>query len=60
MIDTVCTLATNYGHECKQNTVGTISKKEAKESLTAHKGIIWAAVTACVEDRQKKVGKNSQ
>lgn len=55
MVDTVATLATNYGHECKQNSVGTISRPEARESLTAYKGVIWAAVTACVEQRQKKV-----
>lgn len=55
MIDTVVTLATNYGHESEQNTVGTISKEEAKESLRIHKGSIWAAVTTCIEQRQKKV-----
>lgn len=55
MIDTVRTLATNYGHERRENTVGTISANEAKEALRLHRGNVWAAVTECVEQRQKKV-----
>ncbi|KAJ8888806.1 hypothetical protein PR048_008298 [Dryococelus australis] len=54
MIDTVVTLATNYGHERKENNVGTVSVKEARDALRQHKGNIWAAVTECVEQRQKK------
>lgn len=55
MIDTVVTLATNYGHERKENTVGTISDSEAREALRKHNGNVWAAVTECIEQRQKKV-----
>ncbi|XP_054281875.1 E3 ubiquitin-protein ligase lubel-like isoform X3 [Macrosteles quadrilineatus] len=54
MIDTVVTLATNYGHERKENTIGTISVSEAREALRMHGGNVWAAVTECVEQRQKK------
>lgn len=55
MIDTVVTLATNYGHERKENTVGTISDSEARDALRLHNGNVWAAVTECIEQRQKKV-----
>jgi hypothetical protein len=55
MIDTVVTLATNYGHERKENNVGTISAPEARDALRLHRGNVWAAVTECVEQRQKKV-----
>lgn len=55
MIDTVVTLATNYGHERKENTVGTISVSEARDALRLHNGNVWAAVTECVEQRQRKV-----
>ena len=55
MIETVVTLATNVGHEAEENTIGTLSKPEAKEALRKHKGNIWAAVTECVEQRQAKV-----
>lgn len=51
----VQTLATKYGHECPENKVGTVSALEAKEALRNHKGNLWAAVTDCVEQRQKKV-----
>ncbi|XP_072162594.1 uncharacterized protein LUBEL isoform X2 [Bemisia tabaci] len=54
MIDTVVTLATNYGHERKENTIGTISTNEAMEALRMHNGNVWAAVTECIEQRQKK------
>lgn len=54
-INTVQTLATNFGRECRQNTVGTVSVAEAKDALRLHKGNVWAAVTECVEQRQKKV-----
>lgn len=57
MVDTVLTVATKYGRETKENNVGTISQKEAKESLKKHKGNIWQAVTECVQQRQKKVLK---
>jgi E3 ubiquitin-protein ligase RNF31 len=55
MIDTVVTLATNYGHERKENNIGTISVSEARDALRLHKGNVWTAVTECVEQRQKKV-----
>lgn len=54
MIDTVMTLASNVGHEAEENTIGTISKAEAREALRKHKGNIWASVTECVEGRQQK------
>ena len=54
MIDTVMTLASNVGHEAEENTIGTISKLEAKEALRKHKGNIWASVTECVEGRQQR------
>jgi E3 ubiquitin-protein ligase RNF31 len=55
MIDTVMTLASNVGHEKDQNTIGTLSKSEAREALRTHKGNIWASVTECVEQRQARV-----
>lgn len=55
MMDTVVTLASNVGHEAKENAIGTLSKKEAKEALRKHKGNMWAAVTECVEQRKAKV-----
>ena len=55
MMDTVVTLASNVGHEAEENTIGTLSKIEAKEALRKHKGNIWAAVTECVEQRQMRV-----
>ena len=55
MMDTVMTLASNVGHEAEENTIGTISKSEAREALRKHKGNIWAAVTECVDGRQQKV-----
>ncbi len=55
MMDTVVTLASNVGHEAEENTIGTLSKAEAKEALRKHKGNIWAAVTECVEQRQMRV-----
>ena len=55
MIETVMTLDSNVGHEADQNTIGTLSKSEAKEALRTHKGNIWASVTECVEQRQAKV-----
>ena len=57
MMETVVTLASNVGHEAEENTIGTLSKPEAKEALRKHKGNIWAAVTECVEQRQLKVSK---
>ena len=55
MVDTVATLATNYGQERQVNDIGFITATEAKTALRLHKGNIWAAVTECVEQRQKKV-----
>lgn len=58
MMETVVTLASNVGHEAEENTIGTLSKPEAKEALRKHKGNIWAAVTECVEQRQTKVNES--
>ncbi|CAM1298142.1 RNF31 (predicted) [Pycnogonum litorale] len=55
MVETVVTLATNYGHDKRDNDVGIISNEEARDALRAHLGNVWAAVTQCVESRQKKV-----
>ncbi|KAF4526284.1 hypothetical protein B566_EDAN013643, partial [Ephemera danica] len=54
LIDTVATLATNYGHERAENTVGNVSAIEARDALRIKKGDVWQAVTHCVEQRQKK------
>lgn len=54
LVDTVQTLATKYGHEKRENTIGTISSTEAREALRLHKGNIWHAITECIEQRQKK------
>ncbi|XP_065085092.1 E3 ubiquitin-protein ligase lubel isoform X5 [Ochlerotatus camptorhynchus] len=54
LIDTVQTLATKYGHEKRENIIGTISSTEAREALRLHKGNIWHAITECIEQRQKK------
>lgn len=57
LIANVQTFATKYGQECPENRVGTVSESEAREALRLHKGNVWAAVTECVEQRQKKVIK---
>ncbi|XP_052899356.1 E3 ubiquitin-protein ligase lubel [Anopheles moucheti] len=54
LIETVQTLATKYGHEKRENTIGTISTVEAREALKMHKGNIWRAITECIEQRQRK------
>ena len=54
LIQTVQTLATKYGHEKKENTIGTISAIEAREALRKHKGNIWQAITDSIEQRQRK------
>ncbi|EAA43969.3 AGAP007788-PA, partial [Anopheles gambiae str. PEST] len=54
LIETVQTLATKYGHEKRENTIGTISTVEAREALRMHKGNIWRAITECIEQRQRK------
>uniref|UniRef100_A0A182PJP2 Uncharacterized protein n=1 Tax=Anopheles epiroticus TaxID=199890 RepID=A0A182PJP2_9DIPT len=54
LIETVQTLATKYGHEKRENTIGTISTAEAREALRMHKGNIWRAITECIEQRQRK------
>jgi E3 ubiquitin-protein ligase RNF31 len=55
LIDTVATLATNYGLERAENTVGVVSALEARDALRQKKGNVWSAVTHCVEQRQSKV-----
>lgn len=55
MVDTVRTLASNYGKEKMDSNVGSITEQEARAALRAHKGNIWAAVTESVEQRQTKV-----
>ncbi|XP_044752367.1 E3 ubiquitin-protein ligase lubel isoform X2 [Coccinella septempunctata] len=53
-LTSVVTLATQMGREMPMNIIGTISEKEAREALILHKGVLWPAVTECVEQRQKK------
>ncbi|XP_076270641.1 linear Ubiquitin E3 ligase isoform X1 [Rhynchophorus ferrugineus] len=53
-IASVQTLATQMGREGPMNIVGTVSEKEAREALRAHKGDLWPAVQDCVEQRQRK------
>ncbi|KAH8019156.1 hypothetical protein HPB51_017367 [Rhipicephalus microplus] len=53
MTETVVTLATNYGHDRRENTIGIVSVSEAQNALRHQKGNIWAAVTECVENRQR-------
>ncbi|XP_075733443.1 uncharacterized protein LOC119176303 isoform X2 [Rhipicephalus microplus] len=53
MTETVVTLATNYGHDRRENTIGIVSVSEAQNALRRQKGNIWAAVTECVENRQR-------
>lgn len=55
MVDSVVTLSTNYGNDKKENDIGLLSENEARDALRLHKGNIWAAVTECVEGRQRKV-----
>lgn len=55
MTETVVTLATNYGHDRRDNTIGIVSVSEAQNALRRQKGNIWAAVTECVENRQRMV-----
>ncbi|XP_071448672.1 uncharacterized protein LUBEL [Hetaerina americana] len=54
MVDTVATLATNFGLERRENTVGNVSTAEGREALRKEGGDVWAAVTHCVEARQRK------
>lgn len=55
MIDAVITIATNYGREQPENTIGTLSALEARAALQLHSGDIWAAAMECTRQRQKKV-----
>lgn len=54
LITTVQTLATKYGQEHAQNTIGTISRLEARNALRLHTGNVWQAVSECIEQRQSK------
>lgn len=54
LIQTVQSLATKYGQERAENTIGTISQTEAREALCIHFGNIWQAVSECIEQRQRK------
>ncbi|XP_057368613.2 E3 ubiquitin-protein ligase lubel-like isoform X2 [Daphnia carinata] len=54
MIDTVVTLATNYGHERPDNNIGTLTREEAIRAVLKNQGNIWNSVTECVEERQRK------
>lgn len=55
MIDTVVTLATNYGHERPENDIGTLTREEATRAVLKNQGNIWNSVTECVEERRRKV-----
>ncbi|XP_037828634.1 E3 ubiquitin-protein ligase lubel isoform X9 [Lucilia sericata] len=54
LIQTVQSLATKYGQERAENTIGTISQMEARDALRLHTGNIWQAVSECIEQRQRK------
>ncbi|XP_065358387.1 E3 ubiquitin-protein ligase lubel isoform X2 [Calliphora vicina] len=54
LIQTVQSLATKYGQERAENTIGTISQMEARDALRMHTGNIWQAVSECIEQRQRK------
>lgn len=47
-------MATKYGQERVENTIGTISQVEARDALRLHTGNIWQAVSECIEQRQRK------
>ena len=55
MVDTVVTLATNYGQERIENDIGTLSRSEATRAVLKHQGNIRSAVTELVEERRRKV-----
>lgn len=55
MVDTVVTLATNYGHERPDNDIGTLTREEATRAVLKNQGNIWNSVTECVEERRRKV-----
>ncbi|XP_050309298.1 E3 ubiquitin-protein ligase lubel isoform X2 [Anthonomus grandis grandis] len=54
IVASVQTLATQMGREGPMNIVGTVSEKEARDSLRRNKGDLWPAVQQCVEQRQRK------
>lgn len=47
-------MATKYGHERRENIIGTISAIESREALRIHKGHVWHAVQECIEQRKRK------
>ncbi|XP_025833921.1 uncharacterized protein LOC108736579 isoform X6 [Agrilus planipennis] len=53
-VASVQTMSTQVGREGPINIIGTVSEKEARDALCRHKGNVWAAVTECVEQRQRK------
>lgn len=55
MVDTVVTLATNYGQGRADNDIGTLTREEATRAILKHQGNIWSSVTECVEERRIKV-----
>ena len=55
MVETVVTLATNYGHERADNDIGTLTREEATRFVLKNQGNIWSSVTECVEERRRKV-----
>ena len=59
MVDTVVTLATNYGQERVENDIGTLSRPEATRAILKHQGNIYGAVTELVEERRRKVSWES-
>jgi len=55
MVDTVVTLATNYGRRRSDNDVGDVTHSEAVHAVLQNQGNIWNSVTECVEQRKRKV-----
>ncbi|XP_030381211.1 microtubule-associated protein futsch isoform X2 [Scaptodrosophila lebanonensis] len=59
LVSTVQSLATKYGQERAENTIGTVSQNEAREALRSSSGNVWQAVADCIQQRQQKFRKLS-
>ncbi|KAH8294561.1 hypothetical protein KR044_004107 [Drosophila immigrans] len=57
LVQTVQSLSTKYGQERAENTIGTISQKEARNALRSSSGNVWQAVADCIQQRQQNYCK---
>ncbi|XP_062125206.1 E3 ubiquitin-protein ligase lubel isoform X3 [Drosophila sulfurigaster albostrigata] len=57
LVETVQSLATKYGQERAENTIGTISQQEARNALRSSSGNVWQAVADCIQQRQQNYSK---